>query len=219
LPPPDRRPTTVRLISANPKQDTYHRGHGFCPRILAGAPFSKLDRLKSARCSFGAASATPPYKAFVSKRPACAQPWWNFVFWGGTGEMVPLHLAPLLDFLEPCWLRDLGGYSVIYRVAQPSHQGARCCHGLFCASASFVAAVDIFILHIGLHCVMYVRTHTTRTGLCVTAPCLSLTMAGPAVSDCMSLPPSLLGSGRHPRCAVECPGHRSIGLSSWSITG
>jgi hypothetical protein len=67
----------------------------------------------------------------------------------------------------------------------------------FCASVSFCAAVDIrsiFIMHNRVPLVYVCETHTTRTGLCVSAPCLSLTMAGSAVSDCMFyLPPLVVG--------------------------
>jgi hypothetical protein len=52
--------------------------------------------------------------------------------------MVPLFLDPLLRFLEPCWSRNMVDYSVIYGDAQPSHQGACGCHGLFCAIVSFI---------------------------------------------------------------------------------
>jgi hypothetical protein len=81
-------------------------------------------------------------------RSACAKPLASFVFGGEPGENGATVPTQPHGLVEPCWSRDLGGYSVTYRVTQPSHQGAQCCHGLLCASVSFVGAVGICILHI-----------------------------------------------------------------------
>jgi hypothetical protein len=120
--------------------------HGF---LSASLPV--LRQLECPVPFFVAASATPPYKADPGNRSHEVGMYSTLVklcFRGGDqrdGATVPdppVGTFGTLLVARLWWLfRDIQG-----NATEPP-EGARCCHGLFCASVSYLAAVDVFIMH------------------------------------------------------------------------